>query len=235
VKNTHHVALVGDFNPAVRAHVAIPKALQLAGNGLSSEVEWIHTSKLNGEMDALLRGFDGIWCVPACPYENMQGALNAIRFARERKIPFLGTCGGFQHALIEYARNVRNFPLADHEEVNPSAELALISRLSCSLVGAKGSIRLKPGTRAAQIYGSPESTEEYHCNYGLNPKLEPMIGTGPLKISATDEAGQARVIELEGHTFFFGTLFQPELTALNQRAHPLVIAFVQAMARHAGG
>src|SRR2546430_659730 len=99
----HRVALIGDHNPSVIAHQAIPEALRLAGN---VEGVWVHTTSiLNPEMD--LRGFNGIWCVPASPYASMDGALKAIQYARESGRPFLGTCGGFQHALIEYARNVR--------------------------------------------------------------------------------------------------------------------------------
>ena len=90
----------------------------------------------------MLAAFDGVWCVPASPYANTEGALNAIRVAREHRIPFLGTCGGFQHAVIEYARNVLGWTAADHAEVNPQAALALIAPLSCSLVEKTGEIRL---------------------------------------------------------------------------------------------
>lgn len=228
------IALVGDFSPKVRAHVAIPEALKQAADSAGANIshEWIHTTRLDRSLANLLREFEGLWCVPASPYANMTGVLEAIRFAREAPLPFLGTCGGFQHALIEYARNVRNLPLADHEESNPTAGLALISKLSCSLVGAKGRIRFAQPSRSAMIYGSAESTEEYHCNYGLNPKLESLLDGGQLKITGTDEAGQARVVELEGHPYFFGTLFQPELSALEARTHPLIVSFVRAVAEH---
>jgi CTP synthase (UTP-ammonia lyase) len=226
--------LIGDFNFSVRAHVAIPKALELAAQaaGVSVTPDWIHTSDLNGQLGQLLRAYDGIWCVPASPYANMDGALGAIRYARENKVPFLGTCGGFQHALIEYARNVRNLPMADHEESNPDAEVVLISRLSCSLVGAKGTIRFAPKSRAASIYEVPEATEEYHCNYGLNPKMQSVLENGPLKISGTDETGQVRTVELDDHPFFVCSLFQPELSALGGKVHRLIVAFVRAVQKH---
>lgn len=234
MKRRNRIALVGDFSPNVRAHVAIPKALEFAATTAAVELipEWLHTIRLEEPLANLLQAFDGLWCVPASPYANMAGVLSAIRFAREAPLPFLGTCGGFQHALIEYARNVRKLPLADHEESNPAAEMALISRLSCSLVGAKGQIRFKAASRAAAHYGAAESTEEYHCNYGLNPRLQELLDGGPLKITGTDEAGQARIVELDGHPFFFGTLFQPELSALEGRTHPLIVAFVRAAAKH---
>ncbi len=114
------VALVGDFNPSVVAHQAIPKALELAGaqHGVEVEPVWVHTSSISGA-EARLAGFDGFWRVPASPYAHTMGALAAIRYARERGRPFLGTCGGFQHALIEYARNVCCMPEAEHAETDP--------------------------------------------------------------------------------------------------------------------
>ena len=99
------IALIGDHNPAVVAHRAIPLALGLAAGASGHPVDWawVHTSTLVGDATAQLEMFDGIWCVPASPYANTDGALEAIRVAREHNVPFLGTCGGFQHALLEYA------------------------------------------------------------------------------------------------------------------------------------
>src|SRR5258706_6934521 len=136
------IGLVGNYNPTVPAHQAIPIALRMAGEALACDVEgvWLETETIQGDVAALLGDFDAIWCVPNSPYKSMDGALAAIRFARESGRPFLGTCGGFQHALIEYARNALGFPEADHAESNPAATLPLISRLSCSLAPGKGSI-----------------------------------------------------------------------------------------------
>jgi CTP synthase (UTP-ammonia lyase) len=90
------VALIGDFNASVTAHQAIPQALLLAGEdaGLTVEGLWSHTSLLS-DPAAQLEDFDGIWCVPASPYANTEGALDAIRFARESKKPYLGTWADF--------------------------------------------------------------------------------------------------------------------------------------------
>lgn len=109
------IGLIGDFNPDVIAHIAIPQALTLAARKVecSVETEWLPTPLLEKNTAERLANFDGLWIVPASPYESMEGALLAIRFARERGVPFLGTCGGFQHALIEYARNVLNLAEAD--------------------------------------------------------------------------------------------------------------------------
>ena len=128
-----HIALVGDYDPTVTAHIAIPKALELSAQALSCKLEyhWLGTETIaNAEM---LEPFDALWCVPASPYKSMQGALTAIRFAREKPIPFLGTCGGYQHALLEFAQNVLGYQEADHAETNPEAIMPLVAPLSCAL------------------------------------------------------------------------------------------------------
>jgi CTP synthase (UTP-ammonia lyase) len=157
----------------------------------------------------------------------MEGALGAIRFARTERVPFLGTCGGFQHAMIEYARNVLGLARAEHAETNPNAAMPLISRLSCSLVEHQGQILLTEGSCIRQIYGQAEVHEMYHCNFGLNPAYEGMLTDGHLRFTGLDGAGEVRVLELNDHPFFIATLFQPERSALRGEAHPLIRAFVQ--------
>jgi CTP synthase (UTP-ammonia lyase) len=236
LKHAMRIGLVGDYRPEVRAHRAIPAALKYAGTIVGQGVHpvWLPTDSLSGVAKGDWQQYAGFWCVPASPYASMDGALSAIRFAREDLRPFLGTCGGFQHALLEYARHVLGLAAADHAESNPTAELPFISPLSCSLVGVTGRVRLQPGSLAQRIYGSMESSEEYHCNYGLNRRHRDLFNHGPLKISGVDENGDARVVELEGHPFFMATLFQPELSALKGSAHPLIVAFVRAAARQYG-
>src|SRR6266404_1622996 len=143
------IALIGDYNPEVAVHVAIPRALELAANGSVRAVEpaWMATPLFTTKSEERLSPFDAIWCVPNSPYASMEGALRGIRFARETGRPFLGTCGGFQHALIEYARNVLGFTEADHAESNPGAAMPVMTRLACSLTGAKGRIQLTPDSR----------------------------------------------------------------------------------------
>src|SRR5205809_7756260 len=155
MKGNVRIALIGEYNPEVRAHVAIPKALKLAAEALACAVEpvWVATPLLDRNAEKELSAFDSIWCVPNSPYASMEGALRAIRFARESGRPFLGTCGGFQHAIIEYARNVLGFHQADLAESNPAAALPLISPLACSLAPGKGAIRLMPKSQLARIYG----------------------------------------------------------------------------------
>src|SRR4051812_18557057 len=116
------IALIGDYSAAVTAHRAIPLALEaVQREGLSQlSWEWIPTRELRSPARDLAN-FDGLWAVPASPYENPDGVIAAIQWARENKRPFLGTCGGFQHALIEFARNVLKISAADHAETAPAA------------------------------------------------------------------------------------------------------------------
>ena len=228
------IALIGDFDPAVRAHVAIPLALDLAAKSLRSPLApvWLPTLELERDPEPRLANFAACWCVPGSPYLSMNGALRAIQFARESGTPFLGTCGGFQHALIEYARNVLRLAEADHAESNPTATLPLIAPLACALVAATATIQLQPGSRAREIFGRDEITENYNCRYGVNAGYQAGLEDGLLRISGVDATGAARVVELAGHPFFMATLFQPELSAFENRLHPLILRFVEAAMTH---
>src|SRR5437660_127393 len=230
MKATIRIALIGEYNPEVRAHVAIPKALKLAAEVLAWAVEpdWVATPLLDKNAEKQLSAFDAVWCVPNSPYASMDGALRAIRFARESGRPFLGTCGGFQHALIEYARNVLGLSEADHAESNPDAAMPLVSRLTCPLPGARGHILPKAGSQLSAIYGKTEIVENYNCNFGLNPRFESLLNDGKMIVSGRDEKGEVRAVELNGHRFFIATLFQPEQSALTGAAHPLICACVRA-------
>jgi CTP synthase (UTP-ammonia lyase) len=230
-QNRPNIGLIGDYNPEVPAHRAIPVALKLAGEALGVEpaFQWVATETVADS--TLLSGFDGFWCVPASPYRSMHGALLAIRYARENGIPFLGTCGGFQHAVVEYARNVLGWADADHAETAPFAKRLVVSPLQCSLVEATQRLKLVPGSRLAAAYGALEAIEEYRCRYGLNPEFQAELLSGPLQVSARDENGDVRAIELSPHPFYVATLFQPERAALKGKLPPLVEAFVHAVLR----
>lgn len=226
------ILLVGDYSDSVIAHGAIPRALALAAAKAAAEVtyRWLPTEQISSPDSVAATDPNGIWCVPGSPYRNMDGALTAIRYARENKIPFLGTCGGFQHALIEYARNALKISDADHTESNPETKTPLISKLSCALLNKSETIRIYPQTRLARIYDSLKATEPYQCSYGLNSGYKDRFQTGPLRITAFNDELEARGFELDEHPFFIGTLFQPERSAATGRAHPLISAFVHAAA-----
>lgn len=235
MQNNMTIGLIGDYDASVPAHQAIPLALEGAAKLLQVDVafEWVPTEEITSV--SRITSFDGMWCVPASPYRNMDGALLAIRYARENAVPFLGTCGGFQHAVVEYARNVLGWADAEHAESAPGIGRAVISPLECALVEATGSVRLFAGSRIAAAYGAGETMEGYRCRYGLNPEFQTAIVAGPLRASANDETGEVRAIELDGHPFFVATLFQPERAALKGEVAPLVVAFVRACAQSTTG
>ena len=222
------IGLIGDHNADIPAHRAIPIALREAARMREVDLifEWLATDKLTSPSQ--LARFDGLWCVPGSPYRSMDGALLAIAHARESGLPFLGTCGGFQHAVIEYARHVLGWLDAEHAETSPDAPRAVVSMLACALVDATGPVRFLPGTRIAAAYQADHATEGYRCRYGLNPAFQAQLVAGSLRATAHDESGAIRAVELIDHPFFVATLFQPERAALQDLPCPLARAFVDA-------
>lgn len=220
------ILLIGEYSAESPPHLATEAAIRHAAAYLnrSVSVRWVSTADIRLEA---IRQTGGIWVAPGSPYRDMQGALEAIRVAREEGIPCLGTCGGFQHMIIEYARNVLAFDDASHEEYDPYASRLFISRLVCSLVGRTLPLRFTAGSQVATIYGSLEATESYYCNFGVNPDLVDLFRQGQLRISGSDSEGEVRVVELPDHPFFIGTLFLPQTRSTELSPHPLVVEFIR--------
>ncbi|KFU81189.1 Glutamine amidotransferase class-I [Amycolatopsis lurida] len=224
------VALVGDRSDGVRSHVRIPTlfARLAERDDLELDAYWIPTDAAGD-----LTGFDGVWLVPGSPYRSEAGAVETVRAARENGIPFLGTCAGFQHALLEFARNVCGLDGIGHAENAPDSPDRLIVPLACSLVGHEGAVHVTPGTLAARVLGVERSVERYHCSYGLDARHLDTLAANGVVFSGFDGDGDARIAELPEHPFFLATLFQPELAGDGTRPHPLVQAFARAAADHA--
>lgn len=229
------IALVGDYSPGVPAHQAIPRALEFATaeTGLPVAWHWIGTREIQDAARSLAE-FSAVWLVPASPYKNMNGALAAVRWARETRRPFLGTCGGFQHALIEFARHVAGLAEADHAETNPGGPLLVVTRLSCPLDHQTAPLHFAPGSLIQRAYGRGTAQEGYRCSFGPNPAYRPALERAGLRFTAFDDNGDIRAAELPEatHPFFVGTLFQPERAALRGELPPLVRAFVKAIPAH---
>jgi CTP synthase (UTP-ammonia lyase) len=219
------IALVGDRSPSVRAHARIPQLIDALRrrDGVVLDPYWVPST----EAHSGLEDFDGIWIVPGSPYASPEGAIAAARTARERGIPFLGTCGGFQHAVLMLARDVAGIAGAGHEENGDEGELVVVA-LECSLVGHEGGIAYDPGTLMQRIMGVERSVERYHCSYGIDQAYLDRLREAGVVFSAHDEAGDVRALELPDHPFFLGTLFQPELAGDGTRAHPVIRAFADA-------
>ena len=227
--HTPRIALVGDRSANVRAHARLPLIVDalLAREGIALDPYWIATPDVSGTD---LTAFDAIWLAPGSPYESTEGAIAAVRVAREQRIPFLGTCGGFQHALVEYARDVCGLVRVENAEIAPDAAEHLIVPLECSLLGHEEAVLVVPGSLAAKISGPGRRTERYHCSYGLNPEYLESLAEGGLRFSGFDDDGQVRIAELPGHPFFLCTLFQPELQGDGTQPHPIIRAFAVAAA-----
>ena len=227
VKDTLRIALVGDYNHDVVAHQAIPLAIDDAAAVLeiTADYDWLATSEIKSRDD--LVGYDAIWVVPASPYKNPEGAFIAIQYARENAIPFLGTCGGFQHAIIEYARNVMGVGDAAQQETDSAGRMVIVP-LSCSLVEQVAEVELRPNTLIARAYGREKISEGYHCNYGISPDFAAELEKSDMRVTAWDEDGEIRAVELTSHPFFVATLFQHERNALAGRPVPLVQAMLKA-------
>ena len=221
------IALVGNRSQSVRAHTRVPAIVEALRrrDGIVVDPYWIPSE--DAEDPSVLEGFDGIWIVPGSPYRSAEGAVAAARFARERGVPFLGTCGGFQHAVLMLARDLSGIAGAAHAEYGPEGELVVVA-LECSLAGHEGAIHSAPGSRLRSFMGVERSLERYHCSYGIATDAIVTLEAAGVIFGAHDQDGAPRALELAEHPFFLGTLFQPELAGDGTRAHPVIRAFAEA-------
>jgi CTP synthase (UTP-ammonia lyase) len=215
------IGVVGDRDPDNPNHLATEAALAQLG----AELTWVST--VDAER-AGLEAYDGLFVTTGSPYASMTGALRAIRFAREHRVPLLGTCGGFQHMVIEFARAVCGIEDAQHAEYDPGASRLVVSPLTCSLAGQTLVVHLAPGSRALDAYGSEEATERYFCSFALNPDYRSTLEAAGLHATGVDADGEVRVVELVDHPFFVGTLYVPQARSSPGHPHPLVRAFMDA-------
>lgn len=190
-------------------------------------MHWIASDSVC-DPDISLDIYDGVLLAPGGPYLDMDGALAAVRHAREHGIPFVGACSGFQHAIIEFARNVLGRQEASHAEIDPNAADQVITPLACSLVGRTEQVQIVTGTVAHSLYDTTTALERFHCKYGLSGKHEPLLDAHGLRVSGRDTEGTARIAELKDHPFFLITLFVPQMRSSSQSPHPLIRGFVAA-------
>lgn len=235
------IGILGDFDPKSPTLPAIDESLRHCAAQLKLKVEghWIPTpSLLEPNAQKMLESFDGIWAAPGSPYKSMDGMLKGIEFARRRDWPFLGTCGGFQYALIECARNVVGIKDADTAENNSGSKNIIIYPVACAvpdrkknapkLSGPIPEIRLRPGSYLQTFYMQDTVVEEFFCNFEVNPDFEWAAMEAGFPVVARGPKGEIRAIESPTHRFFVATLFQPQLSSKPNKPHPLVMAFVQA-------
>lgn len=231
------LAIIGDYNSQYKPHQATNEAIthSLINFGIPLQYDWISTEVIDKDFEKIISTYHGFWIAPGSPYISMSGALKIIQHARENKIPTLGTCGGFQHMVIEFARNVMGIADAEHAEYDPYASNLVVNPLSCSLVGETLEVELtEPFSRTSEIFGEKKILEKYYCNFGLNPKYQNQLHDNGFKMVGTDKLKEARILELENHPFFIATLFVPQDNSTIESPHKLVTGFLKSIVRHAG-
>jgi CTP synthase (UTP-ammonia lyase) len=218
------IVALGDRDVGYLTHREIDNALPLFPPVAPSR--WVATDSPDARD---LDGATGVWLLPGTPYRDAATAFAAIRHCLETGLPFLGTCGGFQHAFVELARSRAGVEDAAHEEGEPEAVAPVVSRLACSLYGEVRAVTPVPGTRFAEICGNAPFDGFHFCGYGLDSRyVEPLERAGVV-IGATAPDAGVEAIELPEHPFFLATAFQPQVGAgAAGRLGPLLAAFVAA-------
>lgn len=227
------IGIVGDFQPHFDPHSAIVPAVEHAqcadASSLPVALEWIATNVAEDMSSEDLANYHGWWIAPGSPYRSMAGALKVIRHAREHDVPLLGTCGGYQHVVLEYARNVLGFTDAAHAEYDPYSSDLFITAMSCFLVGQTMTVKVRESTTAARFYKQCTVAEKYYCNFGLNLDHLPALTAAGLVVSGTDQDGEPRVLELPHLRFFVATLFVPQTSSTPDKPHPLIIGLLRSI------
>lgn len=226
---TKKIAILGDFNPAYTTHCALNDSARHILKKFEEDIrfDWISTDVFNfaTAFDTL---YCGLWIAPGSPYKDMKNVLDTITYTRRNQIPTFGNCGGFQHMIIEFARNVCGITNAGHEETNPDATDLIISKLSCSLVEQEEELTITAkGSTLFNIVKQERFLGRYFCSYGLNVRYLDTLKSHGLIATAMSPDGQVRSFELENHPFFLGTLFQPALTSTGEKLDPLIEEFVR--------
>lgn len=216
------IAVLGDRNVEYLTHREIDATLGLVPADV--DARWLPSPDAASAAEA-----DGLWVVPGTPYRDDGAVLEAIRKARTAGMPILGTCGGFQYMIVEFARNAAGLGEAAHAETDPDAPDPVVALLSCSLVGEERQVTAVPGTRVAGLCGTAQFTGFHWCNYGLAPDHETALVDAGLVVSARAPDAGVEAVELPGHPFYVATLFQPQVGSSSAgRLHPLIGALISA-------
>ena len=217
------IALVGDRQPAHPSHRELDAVRGQLGDDVGAE--WVATDR---DRVRDLSEFDGVWLVPGSPYADDAAAYEAVRWARENDVPFLGTCGGLQYAVVEYFRNVLGAVDASHAESDGSDASNVVHALACRLQGEERIVRPVLGTRFSELVAGEPFVGMHYCSYGPGPDEVERLIEGGMVVEATAADAGAEVLELPANRFFMLTLFQPQVGALaGKPLHPLLREFVR--------
>jgi CTP synthase (UTP-ammonia lyase) len=244
VAESVQIGIFGEYHPDSLTLPSVEKSIQHGASELNIAVEaqWLPTDTLlDPALEQKLEAFDGLWAAPGSPYRSFDGMLRGIEFARRRDWPFLATCGGFQYTLIECARNLSGIRDADSSESNSGSKNIVIHPVACAvpdrktgapkLSGKIPEIRVRPGSYLHSFYKKDIVTEEFFCNFEVNPEFEWAVIEAGFPIVARGAQGEVRAIESPTHQFFVATLFQPQLSSKPSKPHPIIVEFLRAAAK----
>jgi CTP synthase (UTP-ammonia lyase) len=219
-----NIVLLGDRNSSFMTHRELDAAIALLPSDVRAR--WISTDSPEAMHTDQA---DAVWVVPGSPYRNDAAVYRAITTARTSGQPFLGTCAGFQYAVVEFARNVAGIVDADHAETARDADHLVVDRLACSLIGEERHVTAIPGTRMEDLCGKTSFVGFHWCNYGIARAYADRLAAHGLLIAALADDAGVEAVELPSHPFFLATLFQPQVGSLaSRRLHPIIEAFVTA-------
>jgi len=235
------IAIVGKYIQLHDAYLSIVEALKHGGieTKASVKMRWIDSEELTDENVAeCLKDIDGILVPGGFGTRGTNGKIEAIRYAREKQIPFLGICLGMQMAIIEFARNVLGYSDAGSVEINPSSKHQFIALMSeqNEVTNIGGTLRLgaypcvlEDGSKAAKLYNSQEISERHRHRYEVNNQYREELEKGGMSLSGLSPDGKiVEMIEIPTHPYFIGTQGHPELKSRPNRAHPLFKGLVAA-------
>ncbi|PID90476.1 MAG: CTP synthetase [Bacteroidetes bacterium] len=241
-----NLVLVGKYVELPDAYKSIYESLIHAGaeNACRVRVEAISSESLDaGNVEALLRDRDAVLIAPGFGLRGIAGKLEAVRYARENGIPFLGICLGMQCAMVEFARNVLGIAGATSREWDEGASDAVIDLMEAQkdVTDMGGTMRLgaypcqlQEGTHAHAAYGSTSISERHRHRYEFNDAYATRFEEAGMRlVGRNPETNLVEVVELEGHRWFVGVQFHPELKSTVVSPHPLFVAFVAAAKAYA--
>jgi CTP synthase len=235
------IGIVGKYVEYEDSYKSLKEALVhgALAEGLKLRVTWIEAEGLETpNYEQQLSGFDGILVPGGFGKRGVEGMLNAIRYARENKVPYFGICLGMQTACIEFARNVCGLQGANSSEFDPATPHRIIYKLR-ELTGVEemgGTMRLgawacvlQNGSLAADAYGKTEISERHRHRYEFNREYEAVLTGAGLRISGTTpDSTYVEIVEIPDHPYFLGCQFHPEFKSKPLEPHPLFHAFVKA-------
>ncbi len=239
------VGLIGKYAELPDAYKSILEAFihASAANEIQVRVQILHSEDLNEEnIGRMLHHLQGILVAPGFGKRGIEGKIQAVRYARESKKPFLGLCLGMQIACIEFARNILGLAGANSTEFDPHTPHPVIELMESQeeVTQLGGTMRLgaytcqlKPGTLAHKIYGQDKVRERHRHRYEFNSKYSDLFEQGGIRLSGINPETQLiEIIELPQHPFFIATQFHPEYRSTVENPHHLFSAFVQAMLQY---